>query len=86
MPMYLFNIFNEFKDSYHYSPVVLQNRNIKTPNNFFWKVDISNLIVSENKALLFNFSKKKFRIKLYFHDQKGLKFFCSKLANCSYFR
>ena len=34
---------------------------------------MQDLMVSENKALIFNFSKMKFK-KIHFHDQQGLKF------------
>ena len=53
---------------------------------------MQNLMVSENTALSFIFSKKK-KIapkNIYFHDHKGLKFlFCDQILNfasCSCFR
>ena len=36
---------------------------------------------SENKALKFNFSQKKFQEELYYHDQKGLEFLWSNFAS-----
>ena len=56
---------------------------------------MKNLIVSENKALIFNFLKKKQQqqkklkkniLKIYFHDQKRLKSLLSNFARRSYFR
>ena len=52
---------------------------------------ILNLMVSEIKALKFNFSKKQNKIKqtpkqLYFHDQKELQFLQSNFPSCSCFR
>ena len=44
-------------------------------------------MVSENKALKFNFSKtENEKTRLYFYDKKGLSFLWSNFASCSCFR
>ena len=67
---------------YHYFPIGSQ-KTYQYQRNFFSHSYIRNLIVSRNKALIFN-SKKKSKKIFYSHDQKGLTFLKSNFASSSY--
>ena len=72
---------------YRYSLIDWQKKHYYT-QNFFWNSYMQNLMVSEIKASIFNFSKKiiKKKKKIYIHDKKGLEFLLSSFENCSFFR
>ena len=59
---------------YHYSPTIDYGKKHQYLRRFFYNSCIRNSMVSENKALVFKIANKKHRKKLYFHDEKGLKF------------
>ena len=63
---------------FHYSPVHLQKKN-QYPRNTFRNSYIQNLLVSEKKALLFDFSKRNLR-KTLFLSLERIKIFESKLC------